>query len=767
MKKVKFFIVICFIYFIGYLHLFGQPYKSVHQLDYEKFSNLPNQKSLFDESGKGIIPIKNLNKGLTKIIYGYLPDWLYQPGKAYLNYNLLTHISAFDFIVNSTGNITFPSYWPWTDVINEAHNKGVKVILTAVCFNATDIHNLLTNSTAKQNLFNNLKNTITQYQLDGVNVDFESMATADRGDLLNGFMLDLTNFIHNNLPGKEVSFAGPAVNWGGWNLYGLANSCDYIFIMGYDFYGSWSTTSGPSSPLTGGNYNITNTVNVQYSSVTQNMPQKLVLGVPYYGNRWNTQTLDPYSAAISHIGSVAYKDAIAESGGYGLLWSSNQTVWYRYFSNGLNYQVWFDSDSSLGLKYQLAQTKNFRGVGMWALGYDAGRTELWNELKKRFFVQGNVNLVFPNGGESFVAGNVCLIKWSESNSTRIKLEYTTNNGTGWSIISSSYPSDSNKFNWTIPNASSSNCKIKITDLNSDNVYDLSDSVFTIVPNKPNIPSPLNPSNNAKFLNLNFSYMWNKPEGSQLFHLQVASDTNFSNLFVNDSILTETIKYVPGHTDGSVYYWRLAASNIAGKSAFSNYFKLSTKLLEPDSLNANFIENKIKLNWIENSKTSEKIVIQRKINGSNIFENIDTIQAGLKQYSDTNIMSATSYIYRLFAFNSQMISLFSKEFMISTNNITNNENINDKYFLLKQNFPNPFNGNTIINYFLKAASKIKLSLLNSLGQEIKLLKDCFEEKGFYEYRLNSNDISSGIYFIKLEYIEKSIIQNQTIKIILMK
>lgn len=38
------------------------------------------------------------------------------------------------------------------------------------------------------------------------------------------------------------------MNWSGnWNLLGIANGCDGIFIMGYAFWGSWSTTSGSNA----------------------------------------------------------------------------------------------------------------------------------------------------------------------------------------------------------------------------------------------------------------------------------------------------------------------------------------------------------------------------------------------------------------------------------------------------------------------------------------------------------------------------------------
>ena len=84
--------------------------------------------------------------------------------------------------------------------------------------------------------------------------------------------MDLSNYVKTQLPDAEISFAGPAVNWGGWQFTGLAEACDYIFIMGYSFYGSWSTTTGPCAPLMGGSINISNTVNTQYSSVVQSHP---------------------------------------------------------------------------------------------------------------------------------------------------------------------------------------------------------------------------------------------------------------------------------------------------------------------------------------------------------------------------------------------------------------------------------------------------------------------------------------------------------------
>ncbi len=373
---------------------------SIHRLEWEAHRNDPKQPSFFDPSGKGIQPFSfNLAKAAapSKTVFGYLPDWEYTTARDYLQYDLLTHIAAFDFTVNVSGSISTPSYWPWTDVINAAHTNGVKIIMTVVNFNADDIHVILTDSGVKNTFFNNVKNLLGQYQLDGVNIDFEGLKTEDRGSILNGFMDELTQAVKGAYPEAEVSFAGPAVNWGGWDLLGLSRACDYIFIMGYAFSGGWSNNAGPTAPLTGGTYNITNTVTVQYAEVLNEDPSRLILGVPYYGCRWATASGDKRATATEFIGNPRFYQAQKEGENYGYFWDSySQTPWYRYQIGTQWYQVWFDDARSLDLKYDLADTHHLRGVGMWALGYDRERSELWNTLRERYLPQSTPPPETPN-----------------------------------------------------------------------------------------------------------------------------------------------------------------------------------------------------------------------------------------------------------------------------------------------------------------------------------------------------------------------------------
>jgi spore germination protein YaaH len=387
MKKAIYF----FIFFLGCVNLsFSQEHMSIHQLSKIEHQNDIVSKSLFNKDGEGIIPLKFDKSQLTAAVFGYLPDWNYSSARSYLRYDLLTHIAAFEFDASASGGISEPSYWPWTDVINKAHTNGVKIIMTVVDFTASDIHKIITDTTVKKTFFNNIKTKIDKYLLDGVNIDFESESSSDRAAIVT-FMNDLTNFVHTNISAdKEVSYAGPAVNWGKWDLPGLVTACDYVFIMGYDYYGSWSTETGPSAPLTNTYYSIQNAVvnsSYGYGGALAKNANKLILGVPYYGQRWKTKTDVAGATVTSYVGSTTFTNDQPNSITYGVKWSTYKTPWYSYKQDSVTYvQTWFDNDSSLGLKYDLAKTYKLKGVGMWALGYDGARTELWNLLQNRYLV---------------------------------------------------------------------------------------------------------------------------------------------------------------------------------------------------------------------------------------------------------------------------------------------------------------------------------------------------------------------------------------------
>ncbi len=91
-----------------------------------------------------------------------------------------------------------------------------------------------------------------------------------------------------------------------------------------------------------------------------------------------------------------------------------------------------------------------------------------------------LKLEAPNGGELLVAGTTDTIHWSANYLTQVKLDYTTDYGATWTNIVGSLPSEyPSGYAWTVPNTSSTICKVRVTDINNPMMYDESDSVFTI------------------------------------------------------------------------------------------------------------------------------------------------------------------------------------------------------------------------------------------------------------------------------------------------
>jgi len=69
--------------------------------------------------------------------------------------------------------------------------------------------------------------------------------------------------------------------------------------------------------------------------------------------------------------------------------------------------------------------------------------------------------------------------------------------------------------------------------------------------------------------------------------------------------------------------------------------------------------------------------------------------------------------------------------------------------LHQNYPNPFNPTTKIEYSLPEASMVKLTVYNSLGQEVASLVNEYKAAGKHIVDFNANNLPSGMYFYKLQ------------------
>ncbi len=78
----------------------------------------------------------------------------------------------------------------------------------------------------------------------------------------------------------------------------------------------------------------------------------------------------------------------------------------------------------------------------------------------------------------------------------------------------------------------------------------------------------------------------------------------------------------------------------------------------------------------------------------------------------------------------------------------NHNVPHAYSLF-QNYPNPFNPSTVIKFNLPSAGYVKLNIFDMLGREVKTLLAKDMEAGSYEYNVNGSNLSSGVYFYRIE------------------
>jgi hypothetical protein len=89
------------------------------------------------------------------------------------------------------------------------------------------------------------------------------------------------------------------------------------------------------------------------------------------------------------------------------------------------------------------------------------------------------------------------------------------------------------------------------------------------------------------------------------------------------------------------------------------------------------------------------------------------------------------------------------------------------YALEQNYPNPYNPSTVINYSIPVAGQVNLTIYNLLGSEVTVLVDGYKEAGNYSVEFSTEDLKnslgSGVYI----YTLKSGSFTQTRKMVVLK
>ena len=116
------------------------------------------------------------------------------------------------------------------------------------------------------------------------------------------------------------------------------------------------------------------------------------------------------------------------------------------------------------------------------------------------------------------------------------------------------------------------------------------------------------------------------------------------------------------TDGTLYYYRVCATNTAGDSAYSNETSGTTPLAKPTAATATAVSSsQINLTWIDNSASETGYKIERKRLSGGTYSEIAQVGANVQSYSDTTGLDPnTKYYYRIRATNGTLNSDYSNE-----------------------------------------------------------------------------------------------------------
>tara|TARA_B100000508_G_scaffold11104_1_gene7835 strand:+ start:4340 stop:7315 length:2976 start_codon:yes stop_codon:yes gene_type:complete len=373
----------------GTFSLFAQfPEKSIHQEQLEYYNSKEFDAAYYQSHNipsSDVVHEKN-NCALDKIVFGWHPYWSNGYEVNY-NWDLLSDLSYFSYEVDAaTGNANSTHGFATAQAVTDALSNGVRVNLCVTLF--SDHATFLGNPTARQTLITNLITLVQNRGAHGVNIDFESMPSSVSADYTS-FMIDLCNQMHSQIPGSQVSIAMHAVDWSGfYDIPALEPYVDLFCVMGYDYYWTGSANAGPNDPL----YQFQNTYNYTLSRSTtyyldQGVPRsKLVMGLPYYGREWNV-TSHTLPATTTANGVAALYRVVKNnvSGDYDLsnrnVDQESRSVYYNFFDGGTPVQCFISEEEQLGERMEFVQQRGLAGIGIWALGYDDGFLELWNEIK--------------------------------------------------------------------------------------------------------------------------------------------------------------------------------------------------------------------------------------------------------------------------------------------------------------------------------------------------------------------------------------------------
>jgi hypothetical protein len=225
------------------------------------------------------------------------------------------------------------------------------------------------------------------------------------------------------------------------------------------------------------------------------------------------------------------------------------------------------------------------------------------------------------------------------------------------------------------------------------------------------------------------------------HIFLSTNNGAEWTLINEGII-DTLVLAIGITDNYIF-----ASGVAEGLWRRPLSELVTIIpVELTSFTAAAKGKEVTLNWSTATELNNQgFEVQRKF-GNNDFVTVGSVKGHGTTTSPNHylfvdkLIDGGKYFYRLKQMDYGGTFEYSNEIEVEVRTV-------DK-FTLEQNYPNPFNPTTTIGYVLQEKSNAKLTLLNALGEEIAVLVNEEQNKGYHKVEFNGSKLTSGVYYYRL-------------------
>jgi len=258
------------------------------------------------------------------------------------------------------------------DYVTAAHEQELEVWGLVDNFSEEiDTTKVLSSTASREKLSNQLIAAAIQYNLDGINVDFESIPE-EAGEGYIQFIRELSVKCRKNGLVLSIDDPVPMPFTAHYNRKEQGIMADYVIIMGYDehYVGSEEAGSVASLPF------VKNGIEATLAEVPA---EKVINAVPFYTRLW---TIAPDGEISSEAIGMNTADQILADNGVTANWSTDTSQDYAEYEDaeGNICKIWLENEKSIEEKAKFVKEYDLGGIAAWKLGFE--RSSIWDILMK-------------------------------------------------------------------------------------------------------------------------------------------------------------------------------------------------------------------------------------------------------------------------------------------------------------------------------------------------------------------------------------------------